>query len=142
MKLLYALFAVIIFAACDNHKKREARLFYDIQIDYLTTPLNDNRKLPTDTIVVVFDGNFEKDTVDILINGSHFKTMFLTTDERSGVAGDIKIIPYQDVKTIGLRINNGKLIFIETERKHYNIELHYLDNKAIVKFYRKLPGFM
>ena len=142
MKILYLFSVIVLLTACSNPQKGYAQLSYDIQIDYLSTPINDDRKIPNDSIYVVFDGNFNKDTIDIAVNGSHLNTMLLTTDERDGLAGVVKTIPYQNVKTIGIRINHGKLIFIETEKKHYNIVLTYIENRAEIRFYRKLPGYM
>lgn len=121
--------------------EQSAHLSYDVQIDYMATPLNDNRELPNDTLIVIFDGNFQTDTVDVAVNHHLLKEVILTTDKISGLAGDIKVLPFQQIESISFRINNGKLIYVEPEKKHYNIRLTYLDNKAKIRFYRLFPGF-
>nr|WP_321355647.1 hypothetical protein [uncultured Draconibacterium sp.] len=134
--------SVVLFNACGGIPKEKAQLSYDIQIDYLSTPFMDNRGMPNDTLVILFDGNYSEDTIEISINNRHHKTVTLTTDERSGLAGDVKTIPYNKVNNIGFRINKGKLIFIEPEKEHFNIRLTYLDHKAVIRFYKRFPGFM
>lgn len=132
---------MISFLACSN-KKLDTKLQYDIEVDYLSTPINDNRALPNDSITICFAGNFNKDTIIIYVNSKIYKKTIRKTDEVEGTAGDLTLPNYQEIENIGVRINSGKLIFIEPEKKHYNILLSFVNNKVTVKFYRKLPGFM
>ena len=132
---------MIFFLSCSN-KKLETKLPYDINIDYLSTPINDNRALPNDSITMCFAGNFDKDTIEIYVNRKTYKKTIQTTDEKVGMAGDMTLPNYKEIENIGVRINSGKLIFVETEKKHYNILLDFVNNKATISFYRKLPGFM
>lgn len=132
----------MIFLLSCSDKKLDTKLVYDIEIDYLSTPINDNRTLPNDSIIICFAGNFDKDTIEIDVNGKTYKKTIRTTDEKIGMAGDLTLPAYKGIENIGVRINSGKLIFIETEKKHYNILLDFVNNKATIRFYRKLPGFM
>ncbi len=131
---------LILFSSCLIQTK-ESNLLYDIEIDYLSTPIEDNRPLPHDSILICFAGNYCNDTVDVFVNNKLYNTSIRTTDERDGIAGDLLLPNYMDIKNFGIRINNGKLIYLEPEKKHYNILLIYESNKATVRFYRKLPGF-
>ena len=132
---------LVHFGSCVS-ANAQSKLNYDIEIDYLSTPVNDNRALPNDSIVLCFAGNFDKDTIETFVNHKFYKKTIRTTDEVDGMAGDLTLPNYRDIEKIGIRINSGKLILIETERKHYNILLEFVKNRATVRFYRKLPGFM
>lgn len=132
---------MIFFLSCSN-KKLDTKLLYDIEIDYLSTPINDNRALPNESITLCFARNFDKDTINIYVNGMAYKETIRTTDEKTGMAGDLTLPNYKEIENVGVRINSGKLIFIETEKKHYNILLDFVDKKVTIRFYRKLPGFM
>lgn len=131
----------LLLGAC-IFAKAQSKLSYNIEIDYLSTPINDNRHLPNDSITFCFAGNFDKDTIVTYINDKFYNKSIRTTDEVDGMAGDLRLPDYRNIEKIGIRINSGKLILIETEKKHYNILLDFMDNKASIKFYRKLPGFM
>ncbi|WP_139314882.1 hypothetical protein [Saccharicrinis aurantiacus] len=113
---------------------------YNVNIDYVNLPEIDGTEMYNDSLIIAFYESFNKDTLTVSINQKHFKTMFLTTDERTGDAGYLQTIKYKDVKNIGLRINSGKLICIEPPKIHYNIQLMYLDSTATVRFHRKLPA--
>lgn len=78
----------------------------------------------------------------VYVNNEFYNRSILTTDEVVGMAGDLSLPDYKSIKNIGLRINQGKLIFLETEDEHFNILLDFVDNKVTIRFYRKLPGFM
>jgi len=138
--ILFGLLIITCFS-CDS-KETNSKLTYDVQIEYLSTPINDNRELKIDSIALCFAGNFSSDTTKIYINNELYNVSILTTDEIDGMAGLIFLPSYKTVESIGIRINNGKLIYIEPEKKHYNILLDFVNNKATVRFYRKLPGFM
>jgi menaquinone-dependent protoporphyrinogen IX oxidase len=132
---------MVLFGSC-NATMAQSKRNYDIEINYLSTPVNDNRSLPNDSITLCFAGNYDKDTIEIYVNDKFYNKSIRTTDEVVGMAGDLTLPDYRNIEKISIRINSGKLILIETEKKHYNILLDFVDNKATIKFYRKLPGFM
>jgi len=131
---------LFLFTSCVT-QTNENKLLYDIEVDYLSTPINDNRPLPNDSLYVWFVGNYDNDTVAVYVNNKKYDISVLTTDQRDGMAGDLKLPKYTDIENIGIRINNGKLIFIEPEKKQYSILFIFESKKATVKFYRKLPGY-
>ncbi len=142
MKNIFICLILVVSLSCRNKCNNLHTSSYDIQIDYLGSPSSDLREMKNDSLYILFDGNYNEDTVRIMINNNLFKELILTTDDVVGIAEVIKTIKYEDVKNVGLRINNGKLIFVEPENRHYNIRLNYLDSLATIKFYRRFPGFM
>jgi hypothetical protein len=145
MKNMSSIIYVLIFLfvlSCGNNEITSIKNTYDVQISYSSIPVLNNEELPNDTLLILFDGNFNKDTVSVIINNRHFKDVILTTDKVTGLAGHMNTIDYDKVENIGFRINNGKLILIEPEERQYNIRLTYSDSLATIRFYRLFPGFM
>jgi len=139
-KVIIALLLVLCLSC--NNIETDTKLLYDIQIDYLDTPINDNRILPNDSIVLCFVGNYQSDTAKTFINHKLYNVSVLTTDDVSGMASDIVLPHYKDIENIGIRINNGKLVYIEPEKKQYNILFDLIDDKVTVRFFRRLPAPM
>jgi hypothetical protein len=141
MRILLLILCIFNVMSC-SCQAFKCNTSYDIQIDYLTKASLDKRNIPNDILTVMFDGNFDRDTVDVSINDNFLKRLILTTDEIDGIAGDLETINYSEVDNISFRINGGKLIYIEPEKRHYNIRLTYLNDKVRIRFYRIFPGFM
>jgi hypothetical protein len=141
LKTLLGFFCLIIVTSCNTKtKKTNTSLDYNIQIEYLSTPIEDHREMYNDSLYIDFVGNYNNDTITLYLNGKeHCKKVF-TTDERSGNAGYIEATKYDKVRNVGIRINNGKLIYIEPELRHYNIQVYFTGNNAMVRFYRYLPA--
>jgi|APSaa5957512576_1039674.scaffolds.fasta_scaffold33307_1 hypothetical protein len=138
-QILVVVILVSVIASCIEQEKVMYKANYDVKIKYLNLPQSDKREMVNDSLVIVFYGSFIEDTILVMINQNHFRTLIISTDERTGWSGDIKTINYNDIKSIGIRINNGKLIYIEPPVRHYNIQLLYLDNIATISFHRRLP---
>jgi len=138
-QILIIVVLVSIIISCSKQEEKMRKENYDVRIDYLNLPASDMRKMVNDSLLIVFHGSFLDDTVSVIINQKHFKDLILTTDEKTGWSGDIKTIKYKDVKSIGIRINNGNLIYIEPPVRQYNIQLLYIDDVATVSFHRRLP---
>nr|WP_321355645.1 hypothetical protein [uncultured Draconibacterium sp.] len=138
-QLLIAVVLVSVLFSCGTPERHTYKPDYGVKIDYLNLPTSDMREMVNDSLIIVFYGSFVEDTFSVMINQKHFKDLILTTDERTGWSGDLKTIKYKDVESIGIRINNGNLIYIEPPRRHYNIQLLYLDDVATVSFHRRLP---
>ena len=141
LKTLLGLFCFIAINSCNTKtEKTNTSLDYDIQIEYLSTPIYDKREMYNDSLYIDFVGNFDKDTITLDINGKKICSKIFTTDYVTGHAGFIKTTKYKEVRDIGIRINNGKLIYIEPEQRHYNIQVYFTGSNALVKFYRYLPA--
>ena len=138
-QVLIIVVLVSIIMSCNKQEEKMHKENYDVKIDYLNLPVSDMRKMGSDSLLIVFHGSFLEDTVSIIINQKHFKDLILTTDEKTGWSGDIKTMKYKDVKSIGIRINNGNLIYIEPPVRQYNMQLLYLDKQVTVSFHRRLP---
>jgi hypothetical protein len=140
MKNILLVSIIVCFVvACTQQKEKGNMENYSIKIDYLNIPRLDTRKMHNDSLLIVFHGYFEADTISVMINQKHFRDLILTTDDATGWSGDIQTIKYKDIESVGIRINGGNLIYIEPPVRQYNIQVLYLDSTATVSFHRKLP---
>ncbi len=116
-------------------------VFYDIEIDYKSMPLDDKRSLAGgDSVAIGFYGMFDKDTVTVYKNDKFYKTKILTSDSQNEDGGYLKLDKYQLLENVGVRLNGGPLIYIETCKRDYHISLSFREDKADVKFYKYLPA--
>lgn len=129
-------------ASCKHRYDYDKKFSYDVQINYLGTKDASTEKPQDDTLSILFDGNFDKDTVSIYINRKHFKDVILTTNEKTGSAGHLRTIDFREITNLGIRINSGKLIFVEPDSDYFNIRLTYIDSLAVIRFYRLFPAFL
>ena len=141
LKTLFGFFCLVTITSCNTKaEKTDTSLDYNIQIEYLSTPTEDRREMYSDSLYIDFVGNYNNDTITLYLNGKEYCKKVFTTDGYSGHAGNIKATKYEKVRDIGIRINNGKLIYIEPEQRHYNIQVYYTGNNALVRFYKYLPA--
>jgi hypothetical protein len=118
-----------------------ADILYDIEIDYNSIPLDDERSLAGgDSVAIGFVGMFSKDTIDVYKNDKFYKTTILTSDTKTEGAGHLILDKYQLLDNVGIRINGGPLIFIETRRRDYHVNLAYYNDQVNVTFYKYLPA--
>ncbi len=136
--ILLILLSVVI--SCQKQEKIMHKPNYIIKIDYLNLPTSDESEMVSDTLLIVFYGEFSEDTISVMMNGRHFKDTILSTDASTGWSGDLNTIKYNDVESVAFRINNGNLIYVEPPKRHYNIMLLYFDSIATVSFHRLLPA--
>ena len=134
------LFLSLTYSCKPKNNKIKTSLDYNIQIEYLSTPIEDQRKMYNDSLLIDFVGNYKNDTITLYLNGKEYCKKVFTTDAITGRAGNIKTIGYDEINEIGIRINSGKLIYIEPDSRHYNIQVDYIENNAVVRFYRYLPA--
>jgi hypothetical protein len=137
----------LVFGGCnysDSENKSisyNSHIPYDIEIEYNSIPIDDERSLAGgDSVAIGFVGMFEKDTVDVFKNNKFYKTTILTSDTKTDGAGHLILDNYKLLDNVGIRINGGPLIFIETGRRDYHINLAYYNDQVIVKFYKYLPA--
>jgi len=147
MQIIYLIAISFILSGygyrCDGNRniRQKASTSYNIEIDYSSINKNDKRNLAGgDSVAIGFVGTFLKDTVEISKNNKFYKTAILTSDDQTDDAGHIYLDRWQTLDNVGIRINGGPLIFIETRRQGYHINLRYDDDKINVKFYKYLPA--
>lgn len=141
LKTLLGFLCLILFTSCKTKtEKTNTSLVYNVQIEYLSTPIEDQREMYNDSLYIDFVGYYDNDTITLYLNGKEYCKKVFTTDERSGSGGYIKTTKYDKIRDIGIRINNGKLIYIEPEQRHYNIQVYFTRKNALVRFYRYLPA--
>ena len=135
-------FIVIIFImfSCKQESSVAFKSLYDINIKYLDTHVTESSRNQSDTLWILFEGNYNNDTIDVRVNDKPFVRRTFTSEESIGVAGTIGTLPFGDINNIDVRINSGNLIHIEP-KKVLNLSVIYIDSLVTVKFYDKFPGF-
>lgn len=114
---------------------------YDINIDYNSIPLDDKRSLAGgDSVAIGFYGMFSNDTALVYKNDKFYKTKILTSDSQNEDGGYLMLDKYQLLENVGIRLNGGPLIYIETCKRDYHISLSFHKDIANVKFHKYLPA--
>ncbi|WP_163325477.1 hypothetical protein [Draconibacterium mangrovi] len=146
MKLTYYVSIVLIIFLYEYYNNNKGILCnngvtYDIKINYSSMHKGDKRPLAGgDSVVIGFVGDFNHDTVDIFNNNKFYKTVILTSDPKTDGAGTIPLDKWQHLKDISIRINNGPLIFVETNKQEYHISFQFYNEVANIEFYKYLPA--
>jgi hypothetical protein len=146
-KTYFLVLILICFIGCQHSNinntfgVKKSNVFYDIEIDYSSMPLDDERRLAGgDTVVIGFVGQFSKDTVEIYKNNKFLETKVLSSDWQNEGAGHVLLDKYQQLDNVGIRINGGPLVFIEIDKRDFHINLAFYNNQVNVKFYKYLPA--
>ena len=115
---------------------------YDIEINYYNQSevsrqyANNNEKLP---LPIYFENGFLNDKIEILVNGKLVKADTITTDNTTSLARDILLSDYRQIKNVGIRVNNGKLVYVETNEKLYFIGVRYEQRRKVRVLFYDLP---
>lgn len=80
-----------------------------------------DRHLSHDTLYVFFENGFKSDTIDIKINRTKVKTLFLTTDESLGLANMAHFGNINSIDRIDIIKNRGPALTINLNDKQMYI---------------------
>ena len=114
----------IVLSSCRNEvPKVKHSSNYDILISYNYYKIDStirkdylNKKFLRDgNLYLVFENNFHQDTLDIEVNGTQKVKEVISTDPSTGAARSIKFENIVSIKNVGIRINNGKMAFLEID---------------------------
>lgn len=150
MKIYYLLsLSILILISCDYSKKTiDENNKYDIRISYNHYKIDKrnsknylNKKYLRDgNLYLIFEENFNKDTINIEINNNFLENRIITTESSTGVATEFKFENIELIETIGIRINNGKKIFLEIDTMNFFL-FEYKKNIVAVTVPKSVPFY-
>lgn len=135
--LIYVFSILLISCNKFSQSKEQIKSIYNVQIDYMSS-LHEIRMCKLDSVILCFDGNYNNDTIEFFMNGNFVDMFIIKADEQSGRAGAYKFEKRKEIKNIGIRMNNGNLIYIDN--LDHNILFFYENNFFLVRFYNKIPA--
>ncbi|MEQ9147322.1 MAG: hypothetical protein RLP13_03520, partial [Cytophagales bacterium] len=124
------LLASILIASCSSSQKTENGEKYSILVESIDDRHYHNperekkrteRYLSNDSVYIFFETDYSSDTIDIKINSTHSKTLYLTTDESVGVADMANFGQIETIDKIEIRKNQGSPLIINLKDKSMNL---------------------
>lgn len=149
IKLLLLLSSILIINCskieCNNYDYGEIneQTSYDITINY-KKPSNRNKSdsfnnlASKDSLYVFFEVGFENDVASIYINGCQVIVDTLSTEDQSGYAEYYSFGRIQDIKNLGIRINQGRIAFMEIKYKNL-VNVNLQDGRLILSVLDNVP---
>ena len=146
-KVLVILFLGILFSSCQNQKQEEKfENKYDIVISYnhyktdssYSRPYMNHKYLRDGNLYIVFESDFEQDTVTIEVNGKVEISEVISTEWSTEVAKFVEFKKINTIDNIGIRINNGNMAFIEIDTMNI-FRIIYRDSILQVKIPNNVP---
>lgn len=149
---LFCIFLFIAYACDTQNKKQEVKVergAYDFEILYTyqgTEIIKEDKyrfKYPSDSLFIFFETEFIKDTLTLEENGKIiYSHLDLNTDPVTGIARVVVRKNIEYINHLGIRINNGPLIYIELiDTKNNILGVRNEKGKIEVVFYKKAPIF-
>ena len=126
----FVLLASIFIASCSNSQENENGEKYSILVEsnddrHYHNPEREKKRteryLSNDSLYIFFETDYSSDTIDIKINGTHSKTLYLTTDESVGVADMANFGKIEAIDKIEIRKNRGTPLVINLKDKSMNL---------------------
>ncbi|HLN73814.1 MAG: hypothetical protein ACM3O8_14955 [Methylococcaceae bacterium] len=139
----------IVLSSCRNGidtKKYSGN--YDILISYnfyKTDSTNrrdylDNKYLRDGNLYLVFESNFHQDTIFVKVNGKQKVAEIISTDPSTGVARQIKFENINNIKNVGIRINNGKEALLEIDTMNFFL-IEFSDKLLKINVPKSVPFY-
>lgn len=134
------LLSVLMLISFSNSFSQSSNI-YEVEINkelWKTEPIIareylDDKYLNDGNLHIHFQSAFEKDTVDIKINGFFYRKYVLTTDWSTELADVIVIPKFETIKSVNISINGGKQAVFEIEKMN-QITVRLRDNKLLIGF--------
>lgn len=123
-KVLAILFLSMLLSSCQNQKQEEKfENKYDIVISYNHYKIDssfaraymNHKYLRDGNLYIIFESDFEQDTVTIEVNGKVEISEVISTEWSTEVAKFVEFKKINTIDNIGIRINNGNMAFIEID---------------------------
>lgn len=138
------LFLTFIFLINMNVKSQENN--YNIEILYKNPEQNESSQkdliCSKDSIPIFFENGFENDFLEVFVNGEILLTEEISTNNSTNLAKNLYLANYKLTKNIGIRINKGRLVYIETNNQCCYIGIRFNNREKLsVVFYNSLPLF-
>ncbi len=128
MKYLTLVVLILILIGCkSDNNKLTINSNYDIKIIY--SDFNKDKIIPNQRfndlylrdgkLYVTFECSFEKDTIELSIDGKVKHKDIITTDWSDGVATQYIFDDITEIDNVGIRVNNGKKALIEVDTMNF-----------------------
>ncbi|ASB48635.1 hypothetical protein [Alkalitalea saponilacus] len=116
--------------------------FYDIEVSYLAETDN-QRPCAIDSLLIILEGYFNEDLIQIYINGEIYYENKITSDESTSLSGVIYVENFKLVSSVGIRKNRGKMAFVETNNQCHpiGVRFDYVRKVLQVLLYTQTPFF-
>ena len=121
---------------------------YDIQILYnyyrysktFGRDYMDEKYLRDGKLYLIFETDFNNDTVEVLVNNKPKFKDIITTDPSTGTAKDYKFDNFHSIRTLGLRVNSGKLAMIEIDTMNFFL-VEFRDTILKIRVPKNVPVY-
>ena len=128
MRIFFKILFVFVVTSCQTiSSKQNYESKYDIQILYnyyksdstFNREYLDKKYLRDGNLYLIFESNFNKDTLNISVNGTKGFSEIVTTEPSTGVAKEFRFENIETINTVSIRINNGKEAVIEIDSMNF-----------------------
>jgi hypothetical protein len=115
---------------------------YDIEVTYLSGN-NQSRPCAIDSLVIFLEAYFNKDLIQIYINGEIHYEDIITNDESTGLADAVYIDDFNRIDNVGIRKNGGKMAFLETNNQCHPVGVRFDHVRKVLQVisYYKAPFY-
>ena len=139
----------LILIGCKN--KIDNRSFndnYDIQISYnyykyaktYGRDYMDEKYLRDGKLYLIFESDFSNDTIEVFINNKLKYKDVIQTEHSTGTAKDYIFDDMNSIKTLGLRVNNGKKALIEIDTMNFFL-VEFRDTILKIRVPKNVPTY-
>ena len=149
IKKIINVFIITLVVSCQTtttNKQHNSK--YDILISYnyckndktYNREYLDNEYLRDGNLYLIFETNFDNDTLIYKLNREKEKTEIISTEPSTGVAKEIKIENIESINTVGIRINNGKEAVLEIDTMNFFL-ITFSDTLLKVRVPKSVPTY-
>ena len=128
--ILFVTFCLLIFACNEGSRNNNA------PFDFQKSIIPVKKILPSkDTIYLIFEGNFNYDTVRIYLDYQVYITLYLITEPSTGLAKELFIPNLKRYSIIGFKVNGNELKSIRLNYDQNILRIGYAKPKINLSFY-------
>jgi hypothetical protein len=120
----------LLTASCTSQANRSS---YKINVKYIADENSFVPDLRNGIVVLDFIGSFEKDSLTILVNNRDFLRTIISTDAMTGKAFLAEIDSLKRVNEICVKINSGKNVIINCDKRNQLFTLSLVNDTLFVK---------
>ncbi len=128
MKNTVLILFILTALSCSNQSNSH---FYNSQYDILISynfykvdstfsrDYLDKKFLRDGNLYLIFEHGFSQDSIKIRINGKEKISELITTEPSTSVAKEYKFESIESIKSVGIRLNNGKEAVVEIDTMNF-----------------------
>lgn len=115
---------------------------YDIEINYtdnsdFTGRKNSDKLISPDSLYIFAEGNFQNNLLSVYLNGELAVKDTIFTNEIIGLAEHYSFGLMDEIRSFGIRVDNGKLLLIEPVKEQNIWRIRYNQNELLQAIYFK-----